>query len=658
MKTRLSSSASDRNRRLRHAVLLAAGILLSIVSGAVSAVPNPTITGPIPSPAAPGDPSHNYPFLSTNLFPVGSGYVEQEFFMEGTANRYSTVCSTTLCPVSSSTAPVTVISTGTPYKIRMVVRRPANPINFNGHVIVEWFNVTAQYELDVQWYRSSEYYIRKGFAYVGVGPQRVGIHAATTGLRAWSPTRYGTLDVTAGGTVTDDSLKWDIFSQAGQAVRNPTGVDPLGGLPMPRTLIATGDSQSSSNLATYFNTVHRLDPIYPGAVLAGPLGIPANPGGTTKILKVPSEYDVIAFEAAIRQPDSANLISWEVAGMSHSPYHTFVANSEVRFRDVGTTGLLPGITGCVDPARSRVHSNFIFNAAYDAMVKWLQGTRPPSMTSPLALAATPSATGDILARDAFGNSTAGGIRLPDTTVPMATNTGWNAGGKPPNSAGTCQQAGTFIAFDNARLDSLYTSHADYVAKVAAAAALNVAQGFLLPEDAAALVIEAEKSDVLATPRADGTVRVVEFFHPSARRYVWTAETAERNFLDFQGGGGGGWFRTGQTFFAWPATGPAPLGAFPVCRLVGTPGVGLQSHFYSPDSRECAALTASGGWLSEGTAFRTTTTCSVGFDPVMRLWRAGSNIPNSRHRFALRSEVIAKTISEGFTLEGQVFCGKQ
>ena len=628
-------------------------VAMAFAGGWAHAVPNPTIVGPIAATATPGDTSRNYPFLATNLFPVGSGYVEEEFFMEGTANRYSTSC-TGICQPAASLAPVTVVSTGHPYRIRLVVRRPSDPAKFNGYVIVEWQNVSGQFELDVQWYRASEYYIRNGFAYVGVGPQRVGVHAAPNGLRAWNPARYGTLDVTAGGTFTDDSLKWDIFSQAGQAIANPVGVDPLGRLPLQRTLIATGDSQSSSNIATYLNTVHRLEPIYPGAVLAGPLGIPTRPDVTTKILKVPSEWDVIAFESAIRQPDSATLVSWEVAGMSHSPYHTFTANAEVRYRDVGVTGLLPGPAQCVDPTRSRVHSNFVFHAAYDWMVRWLNGEQPPSMPSALEVAPAASATGDKLKRDAFGLAS-GGIRLPDVTAPAATNTGWNAGGKPPTAAGTCQQAGTFIPFNEAQLRSLYSNHADYVAKVRAAADASVADGFLLPEDADALVAEADASDVLAVPRFDSSMRVVEFFHPAHRRYFWTANAEERANLDFQGSAGGGWFRTGETFFAWPAGGTYPADASPVCRLDGQPAVGPASHFYSASGAECASLATGSVWVDEGTAFRARMTCGAADVPVIRLWRPGATTNASRHRFAVRDSVVAQTAADGFSVEGPVFC---
>ena len=38
--------------------------------------------------------------------------------------------------------------------------------------------------------------------WVGVSAQRVGLHSAT-GLKAWSPARYGALDLTVGGTIND-----------------------------------------------------------------------------------------------------------------------------------------------------------------------------------------------------------------------------------------------------------------------------------------------------------------------------------------------------------------------------------------------------------------------------------------------------------------------
>src|SRR5262245_45657787 len=53
-------------------------------------IPSPTVTGPIASTAIPGDPSRNYVFFATDHPLAVNGYVEEEFFIEGTANRYTT----------------------------------------------------------------------------------------------------------------------------------------------------------------------------------------------------------------------------------------------------------------------------------------------------------------------------------------------------------------------------------------------------------------------------------------------------------------------------------------------------------------------------------------------------------------------------------------
>jgi hypothetical protein len=96
------------------------------------------------------------------------------------------------------------------YKTRIVVRRPASDAAFNGTVLLEWQNVTAQYDVDHYWLESNEHIVREGYAWVGVSAQRAGVHPlfpvcapqleATwifcNGLRTWSPLRYGTQGAT------------------------------------------------------------------------------------------------------------------------------------------------------------------------------------------------------------------------------------------------------------------------------------------------------------------------------------------------------------------------------------------------------------------------------------------------------------------------------
>jgi len=154
----------------------------------MATVPNPTVIGPIPATAAPGDPSHAYPFFSTTVDLAAYDYVEEEFFLQGTANRYNTP------PLATGS----IIDSGHLYKTRIVVRRPS-PDDFNGTVVMEWQNVTLNHDLDAGWLESRDHLIRRGYAWVGVSAQHAGIDSPVTGLKAWSPNRYRTLDVTQGG---------------------------------------------------------------------------------------------------------------------------------------------------------------------------------------------------------------------------------------------------------------------------------------------------------------------------------------------------------------------------------------------------------------------------------------------------------------------------
>ncbi len=177
---------------------------------------NPVVTGPIAAKTAPGDAAHNYPFFAALENLKARGYVEQEYFYSGVANRYQTP--------DGATGKIT--DGNHKYQTRLLVRRPADPKKFNGTVIVEWDNVTSGHDLDIDWFQIHDYLIRSGYAWVGVTAQRVGVEA----LKVWNKDRYGSLDVTADGTIMNDALSYDIFADVGRAARKPNGADFLGGL--------------------------------------------------------------------------------------------------------------------------------------------------------------------------------------------------------------------------------------------------------------------------------------------------------------------------------------------------------------------------------------------------------------------------------------------
>ena len=154
---------------------------------------------------------------ATDIVPANFGYVEEEFMFEGTANTYAP---------PGPDGKVEVAERDIPYRTRLIVRRPANQSRFNGVVVVEWLNVTNQYDTDVLWLYWKEFFIRQRYAWVGVSAQNVGSCRAN-GTQGVEPGPHGTLDVTNGGKISGDAGQ-DIYSQAGTAVRRVPAI--LGGL--------------------------------------------------------------------------------------------------------------------------------------------------------------------------------------------------------------------------------------------------------------------------------------------------------------------------------------------------------------------------------------------------------------------------------------------
>ena len=454
-----------------HNIIVSVVFAVLLGGGLSAAVPNPVVVGPIPAPAPPGDPSHDYPFFATTVDLASHGYVEEEFFFEGTANRYNL----------PELATGSVIDSGHPYRTRMVVRRPASPQNFSGWVVMEWQNVTIGYYFDAAWESSYENIMRRGDTWIGVSAQRVGVHQPVTGLKAWSPSRYGTLDVTQGGAILDDALSYDIFSQASQAVRNPAGVDPMGGLHVERVL-ATGGSQSAARLVTYHNSIHPLAGVFDAffLVVGGRL---LRTDLDVKVFKVQSETDIAGIHAALRQADSDHFRRWEVAGAAHVDFHLAQELALLQARDLG----IIAAPSCDLPPFSRIPFRFVLAAAVGHLVDWVKyNVEPPRAPDIETLSITP--TEGVVARDGFGNAL-GGIRLSQHAVPTATNTGVNSG------PGFCRLFGTYQPFGAATLDALYRNHGTYVMQVTHATSENLNVGFIVMEDAITIIRDAAQSGI-------------------------------------------------------------------------------------------------------------------------------------------------------------------
>ncbi len=62
-----------------------------------------------------------------------------------------------------------------PYKTRIVVRRPTDPADFNGTVVVEWLNVSGGLDAAPTTTYAGRELVRSGYAWVGVSAQKIGV---------------------------------------------------------------------------------------------------------------------------------------------------------------------------------------------------------------------------------------------------------------------------------------------------------------------------------------------------------------------------------------------------------------------------------------------------------------------------------------------------
>jgi alpha/beta hydrolase family protein len=464
--------------------------LLLAVARVAATGPSPSVTGPVASVGIPGTPAHNYTFFATTHDLASHGYVEEEFFVEGTANRYTT----------PPQATATIVDGNHPFKTRLVVRRPADAKRFNGTVLVEWNNVTNGFDAENVWFFAWEHILRDGYIWVGVSAQNVGV----TALKKFSGERYGTLDVTDGGTVSGDGLSFDIFSQAGQAIKSPGTIDVLRGL-KPRHVFAIGESQSASRLSTYVNSIHPLAKVYDGFLLLSSLNQKIRTDLNAPVWKISTEYDVGAGEASSRQADTDMVRSWEVAGTAHVDHHLRQSREPLELRDNATSSEATMSPTCGVPTiGTRVPVQYVVASAFDLLVKWVEKKTAPPTAPPLvttttersaSTAETPASGAGrggrnqiTISRDANGLAS-GGIRLAEVAVPTGLNVGTNSG------PGACVRWGYYKPFDVAMLNKLYPTHAAYVSAVERVTNENLRAGYILKADAERTIQDARASAI-------------------------------------------------------------------------------------------------------------------------------------------------------------------
>jgi hypothetical protein len=395
----------------------------------------------------------------------------------------------------------------------VVVIRPKDPAKFNGTVLVEWLNVTSGQDTPADWMVAHREILRRGYAYVAVSAQAVGVEGGASimgmgaSLKKLDPARYGAL------AHPGDAFSFDIFSQAGAALKAPGASGLLGPL-KPARVIAIGESQSAVFLTAYINAVDRLARVYDGFFVHSRFGSSAALDGTrmdsgggevpaevryrpdlrVPVLTLITETDLIGARPpgyyGARRPDDAHLRVWELAGAAHADGYLFTG----AFTDDGTRSpeqlaavFWPGLTApggkLAKPYNPGVPHHYVVEAAITALDHWLRTGQPPAST-PLLDAAPPAASGEKPRLELDANGIAkGGVRTPWTEVPTMRISG--VGNSGPFVG---QIVGVGEPFDKATLARLYPGGKDeYLRRFTTALDQAIAAGHILPEDRAEIL---------------------------------------------------------------------------------------------------------------------------------------------------------------------------
>jgi hypothetical protein len=413
-----------------------------------------------------------------------AGYQEVEYAASGTATSYTSAGE---LPADGTFE----LSPGdeADFTTRALVRRPADPDDFNGTVVVEWLNVSGGVDAGPDYTYLADELLRQGYAWVGVSAQHIGVEGGPTavslpdsppevgaGLKAIDPERYGDL------SHPGDAYAYDIYTQVARGLTAPgDGDDALDGLDVQQVL-SIGESQSAFALTTYVNGVQPLARVFDGFLIhsrggaAFPLGEPdagigiadaiggqpttIRTDGDAPVFIVQTEGDLLNVLGSLpaRQPDSDTVHTWEVAGSAHA--------------DLDQIGDGEATLGCSTPI-NRGQQIFALRAALRHLDAWAAGGDAPPTAEPIEV---DEASGTFVL-DEVGN-VQGGLRTPVVEAPVDVLSGL----APDGSSVICLLMGSTQPIPDDQLAGLYADADEYEQAYADATDAAIEAGFILEDD--------------------------------------------------------------------------------------------------------------------------------------------------------------------------------
>jgi hypothetical protein len=441
-------------------------------------VPVPRLAGPIAVTAE----SHPFAAAAFTQAPIdlaAIGYVEEEFFINGTGSVYDW----------EQDGMLSTRATELPYTTRILVRRPATPARFSGTILVDVGNLGSGFDTFGVWGQLSDHLLSNGHGYVALT-----VFARSIGaLRMFDAARYGSLALPPPAVSctpapraprdpwnrpaeffppAEEGIRWDIMSQVGALLKSGTQPAPLGGLRVERVLLGM---QSGGDLPTYVNAIHRnmvlaggrtvfdgfiikdsgapnrVHACAPALVASDPRRIIRN--AVAPVVQIMAQAEI---SPAIRRPDSDTpgdqFRRYELPGASHFDHWHFKYFPAVE--DLKKVGVPPVGEHWTYPHECEpdVPVNdfpqpYFFAGAFANLERWVKDGTPPPRATPIEEK-----------KDEFGN-VLGGVRSPWMDVPVGTYHPVRTGVESTNWL--CADLGYWEPFPWPRLEAIYGSYAAY-----------------------------------------------------------------------------------------------------------------------------------------------------------------------------------------------------
>ena len=428
------------------------------------------------------------------------GYLEEEYFVSGTANIYHYDAQWNRAVKRSDV----------PYTTRLILRRPKDVSRFSGTIQFECAH--PQGARTSNWNGTKAYIVRHGDAYVNVmcggdiPTRQVPLDQQPTAaprlLKWFDAARYGSIE-----WPEDDGIRWDVMAQVGGLLKGKSPSNPLAGYRVAR-MYAAGWSFTGSLWRTYVNEgfpeQYRMpdgSPIFDGylyGISASAVGGGYDPlDGEEKLpLDVPKRFtkaiDVPVIEMMSQneaptnvgpEPPEGDLAKggfrlYQVPGITHGEGLGVRDNGQAyQLRQRGYTLAPPAPTGC-SVESSDVSLGDLAAAALANMDAWVRRGIAPPKAPPMKI----DAVAKQVIHDALGNAD-GGLRPAQLAVPLA-----KYGDYGEESVAACRAPSPYarikrVPLSAEQLAQLYTGKADYLAKFKARLDVMVRERWLMQPEA-------------------------------------------------------------------------------------------------------------------------------------------------------------------------------